>query len=161
MLLKKKIHLSITQHLHAQSFVFNVRFHIFSLHSWVNKGVISADCLASVYSKIPHSFATSVEAPLPRNVPPPPLHIPSDMHCVVQDNIHTPRRATEIQRGGGVQISEGVGGGLLNRPLKFLTEGLRVAKIIVFIDDLLFAVRCTFFIACMIVYVTRLSSAHE
>ena len=93
--------------------------------------------------------------------PPPPLHIPSDMHCVVQDNIHTPRRATEIQRGGGVQISEGVGGGLLNRPLKFLTEGLRVAKIIVFIDDLLFAVRCTFFIACMIVYVTRLSSAHE
>ena len=70
-----------------------------------------------------------------------------------------------------------MGGGLLNRPLKFSGAPSKIddqaisyftinnwcckAKIIVFIDDLLFAVRCTFFTARMIVYVTRLSSAHE
>ena len=148
----------------------------------MNKRVISADCLASVYSKIPHSLATSVEAPLPRNVP--PLCISCQICNVYFKKISIPppplprgeqrkfrgEGGSKFSRGGGVQISKGVGDGHLNRPLKFSGAPSKIddqaisyftiywcckAKIVVFIDDLLFAVHCTFFTACMIAYVVH------
>ena len=100
----------------------------------MNKRVIRADCLASEYLKIPHSFAAGVEALLPRNVPSPfcisrqICRLSYLWHCVVQENIHTPtfpRRATEIQRGGGIQISEGWGAASRIGPSSFF-RGLRV-----------------------------------
>ena len=85
----------------------------------MNKRVIRADCLVSEYSKIPHSFAAGAEAPLPRNVPSPfcisrqICRLSYLWHCVVQENSHTrptfPRRATEIQRGGGSKFLTGGG----------------------------------------------------
>ena len=121
MLLKKKIPLSITQHLHAQSFVFNVRFvHIFSLHCWVNKLVISADCLASVYSKIPHSFAASVEATAKKRTPPASVYPVKYALCSSRKYPYPPPNGGQRKfRGEGGPNFQGVGSGLLNRPLKF------------------------------------------
>ena len=112
---------------------------------------------------------------------PPPLYILPDIHCVIQENIHTPppphggqrkfrgEGGSKFPRGWGAASRIGSSSCFPGAPSKIDDQAISYftinqcckAKIIVFIDDLLLAVRCTFFTAYMIVYVTRLSSAHE
>ena len=147
----------------------------------MNKRVISADCLASVYSKIPHSFATCVEALLPRNVPPPSIYPTRYSLCNSRKYPYPPppphggqrkfrgEGGSKFPRGWGAASRIGSSSCFPGAPSKIDDQAISYftinqcckAKIIVFIDDLLLAVRCTFFTACMIVYVTRLSSGHE
>ena len=138
----------------------------------MNKRVISADCLASVYSKNPSQFCHMCRgsAAKKRTLP---LYILTDMHCVIQENIHTPpphggqwkfrgEGGSKFLRGWGAasrigpsSCFPGASSKIDDQAISYFTiNQCCKAKIIVFIDDLLFAVRCTFFTACMIVYVT-------